>query len=143
MATDKHTMLAKQREHRKLTGNAATKKYEKTPKGFLMRAYRNMESRVRGIQKQKYHLYSGLSISIARDDFYSWAMSCDKFRSLFAAWREAGYKQKLTPSVDRVDSSRGYEFENIEWVTHSENSRRGAVSRHSRASNAYFRGRPV
>jgi hypothetical protein len=35
--------LARQREYRKLNNNASTRKYEKTRKVFLMRAYRNME----------------------------------------------------------------------------------------------------
>ena len=48
--------LRKQRERRKRTGNATIKKYEKSPKGFLMRLYRNMQSRVTGVQKQKFHL---------------------------------------------------------------------------------------
>jgi hypothetical protein len=33
------------------------KKYEKTPKGYLMRTYRNMKSRVLGIQHKKAHIY--------------------------------------------------------------------------------------
>ena len=32
-------------------------RYEKTPKGFLMRLYRNMKSRVKGVQQAKHHLY--------------------------------------------------------------------------------------
>ena len=39
-------------------------------------------------------------------------------------------------SVDRVDSSKGYELSNMEWVTHSENSRRGAVNRHATPCNS-------
>lgn len=36
---------------------------------------------------------------------------------------------KLAPTVDRKDPSKGYEIENMEWVTHSENSSRGAINR--------------
>jgi len=36
----------KQRRLRDANGNYYTKKYEKTPKGFLMRLYRNMKSRI-------------------------------------------------------------------------------------------------
>ena len=47
---------AKLRERRRLTNCAVDKKYEKTKKGFLMRLYRNMQSRVQGVQKKKHHL---------------------------------------------------------------------------------------
>ena len=116
-----------QKEYRKRTNNACTKKYEKTKKGFLVRLYRNMKSRVSGVQKQKYHLYKGMTI-LDKEDFYEWALSSPKFHELFDIWENKKYKRKLTPSVDRVDSCNGYEIENMEWVTHSENSRRGALS---------------
>jgi hypothetical protein len=48
------------RDYRKRTRNRSTRTYEKTPKGFLMRTYRNMQSRVSGVQWRKAHLYAGL-----------------------------------------------------------------------------------
>jgi len=107
--------------------NLYTHKYEKTKKGFLMRLYRNMESRVSGIQKIKYHLYQGKEL-LDRQEFYDWAQNSKKFHELFDAWTIHGYDKKLTPSVDRIDPRRGYCISNMEWVTHSENSRRGSLS---------------
>jgi hypothetical protein len=126
--------LARQREYRKATGNACTKKYEKTQRGFLMRAYMNMQSRVTGVQKLKAHLYSDKYL-LDRETFYHWAMYNDGFQALFRQWEYFGYPRKLTPSVDRIDSSKGYELSNMEWVTHSENSRRGSLKRHENSRN--------
>lgn len=123
--------LAWQRENRKANNNKYTKKYEKTKKGFLMRLYRNMKSRVEGIQKQKFHLYEGKSLDITKDAFYAWGLSSDSFNSLWDCYLDSGFNRKLAPSVDRIDSKKGYCFENIEWVTHSENSSRGAKARHA------------
>ncbi len=120
--------LERQRAYRNRTGNASTKRYERTKKGKLMRLYRNMQSRIHGVQKAKHHLYEGKSL-LPKDDFYSWAISCDEFHRLFKEWVASGYDRKLTPSVDRIDSSQGYEIENMEWVTHSENSRRGGMAK--------------
>lgn len=120
--------LAKQRERRRLNGNADTKRYEKTKNGFLMRLYRNMKSRICGVQKAKHHLYDGKCL-LEKEDFYTWAQNCDEFHKLFRKWEKSGYDRKLTPSVDRIDSSDGYFVENMEWVTHSENSRRGGLSK--------------
>ena len=119
---------ARQRESRASVGNAYTHKYEKTPSGFLMRAYRNMQSRVTGVQWRKHHLYAGLTI-LPRDEFYHWANESPVFPALFQAWVESGYSQRLTPSVDRINPDYGYEPWNMEWVTHSENSRRASLTR--------------
>lgn len=127
MAQSREEKNRKQREHRRRTGNIDTYKYEKTPQGFLMRKYRNMESRVRGIQKSKTHLYPNLYL-LPRKEFYTWSKNSTEFEELYNHWVNNNYDRKLTPSVDRVDSSKGYELNNMEWVTHSENSRRGAIS---------------
>ena len=121
-------ILEKQRAYRARIGNAVTKRYERTKNGKIMRIYRNMQSRVLGIVKQKAHLYAGLDI-LSRDDFYEWAKNSPEFDTLFDAWMDAGYPAKLAPSVDRVDPSRGYQLDNMEWVTHSENSRRASRTR--------------
>lgn len=123
--------LEAQRIRRKANGNAYTHKYERTKSGKLVRLYRNMKSRVDGVQWMKAHLYAGKSL-LPKEAFYQWALSSNEFHRLFREWSEAGYDRKLAPSVDRVDSSRGYDIDNMQWVTHSENSRRGAVSKRTR-----------
>lgn len=114
--------LKKQRERRAKNGNLHTKRYEKTAKGYLMRAYRNMKSRVTGVQKHRAHLYKGLPI-LDKNDFYEWAMKDLSFMSLFLAWTASGYDRKISPSIDRIDPTKGYLKENIRWVTHSQNSK--------------------
>lgn len=122
--------LANQRLKRAQNGNANTKKYEKTLNGFLMRTYRNMQSRVTGIQKKKFHLYKGLPI-LSRAEFYSISRSDPDFLRLFIDWKATRHAQRLTPSINRIDSREGYLNYNIEWITHSENSRLGALARHA------------
>ena len=104
------------------------KRYEKTPKGFLMRMYRNMTSRIKGIQKIKFHLYKGKSI-LPKEEFYAWAESHPKFLELYNTYVFSGYQMKLAPSVDRINPDLGYELSNMEWVTHSENGRRSSITR--------------
>lgn len=108
----------------------ACRRYEKTKAGFLMRAYRNMKSRITGVQKSKHYLYAGKAL-LGKADFYLWAQDSAEFHLLFAAYEASGYDRKLAPSPDRLDSSRGYEPANMEWVTHSENSRRGGRAKKS------------
>ena len=120
--------LEYQRDRRKKTGNAATKKYERTKKGKLMRTYRNMQSRVTGILTKKAHLYEGLSL-LPRDEFYRWALASPEFHRLFDEWVASGYRCGSSPSVDRIDPSRGYALENMQWLSHSENSSRASRQR--------------
>lgn len=125
MAWTKEQKTRWQREYRKKTGNAYTRKYEKSPRGFLMRAYRNMLSRVSGVQTKKMHLYFGLPL-MPKEQFYEWASRDAQFWVLYKQWVAQGYPRKLTPSVNRIDSSKGYELGNVEWITHSLNSAIGA-----------------
>ena len=113
----------KQRLYRLRTNNTNTKKYEKTPNGFLVRLYRNMKSRISGVQVAKFYLYEGKEL-LTKEDFYVWAKNSPKFYELFKEYENSNYDRKLAPSVDRVNSKLGYKIENMEWVTHSENSRR-------------------
>ena len=110
----------------------ACKRYEKSKQGFLMRLYRNMQSRVTGVQKVKLHLYEGKEL-LMREQFYAWAWSSPKFHTLFAEWEAAGYPRRLAPSVDRIDSDYGYTLENMEWVPFHENCRRGTYSKWGQA----------
>lgn len=123
---NKDERLVYQRARRKLTGNADIKKYEKTKKGFLVRKYRNMLSRIVGIQKVKFHLYTDKEL-LDKETFYEWSLASLDFNTLFDTWELNKYCRKLTPSVDRIDSSKGYTLDNMEWITHSENSRRGGL----------------
>ena len=121
--------LINQQLRRKANGNSDTKKYEKTLNGFLMRTYRNMQSRVSGVQHLKAHLYLGKEI-LSRELFYAFSKQDITLLQLFSQWEQSGYVRKLTPSIDRKITSQGYTLENIQWITHSENSRKGAISRH-------------
>ena len=134
MALTREEINKKRRDYRKNTNCLQDKLYEKTIKGFLMRKYRNMESRIKGIQKKKFHLYKGRCL-LPRDAFYEWSFSSNSFKELFKNWEDSNYSQKLTPSVDRVDSSLGYELSNMEWVTNSINSSRSCGGKNKLLSN--------
>lgn len=118
----------KQRADLKLNNNSDSKKYEKTLRGHIMRTYRNMLSRVTGVQKKKSHLYEGLPI-LSKIDFQNWAISNRELKNLYNNWVSRNYDRRLTPSIDRIDSSDGYVFGNIRWLTHSENSSLGGKNK--------------
>jgi hypothetical protein len=124
-----HACIAKkQREYRIATRNLPTLRYEKTLNGYIMRSYRNMKSRVTGVQKKKAHLYKGLYI-LSRFEYYRMCLISPIFIKLFLAYKHSGWKQKLAPTPDRVNSTEGYFPDNIQFISQSENSSRGSKSK--------------
>lgn len=101
--------------------------YKQTPKGYLSTVYSRMRSRVSGEAKSKAHLYKGKEL-ISREEFYVWALSCNKYFEMFEAYKKSEFRIILAPSIDRVDTTLGYTIDNMRWLTHSENSRLGAIS---------------
>lgn len=116
--------LEKQRIRRAETNNASTKKYERTKKGKLMRTYRNMMNRTKGIIHKGVHLYKELDL-LSREDFYNFSLNDNEFNRIYDEWVKSEYDRKLSPSIDRIDTTKGYVIGNIRWLTHSENSKNG------------------
>jgi hypothetical protein len=115
-------------KRRKEVGNVDTHKYEKTIEGFLMRAYRNMKSRITGVQKEKHYLYAGKEL-LSKEEFYDWARKSSDFLKLYKEWVNFEFNQKLTPSVNRINPNIGYIIPNMEWITNSQNSALSSVTK--------------
>lgn len=60
----------------------------------------------------------------SKDEFFQWAINCPKLVQLFEAWTKAGHPNRLIPSVDRIEPSKGYVISNLRWIALHENSRR-------------------
>ena len=43
-----------------------------------------------------------------------WCMNQKTYHKLFEAWEKSGYKHELVPSINRLDESKSYSFDNIE-----------------------------
>jgi hypothetical protein len=95
---------------------------------YILKTYERMSNRVKGHHKNKRHLYLGLPIC-SREEFYRWAMDHEAFHKLWDEWKKAGMPMKLKPSIDRIIPESGYVLYNMDWLTHSENSRLGVISR--------------
>jgi acetoin utilization deacetylase AcuC-like enzyme len=123
----KHSAICKEcrnertRIYRLNNANLWTRRYEKTKKGFLVRMYRNMTSRVKGVQKDYIHIYQGLDI-LPKEQFYEFALNNSEFHRLFKEWKDALYERRLCPSIDRIDTKFGYTLGNIQFLTMSENA---------------------
>lgn len=57
-----------------------------------------------------------------KKSFIEWSIKRKDFCDLFYEWSRNDYKQKLTPSIDRIDVNGDYEFNNMQFITYGENS---------------------
>ena len=79
-----------------------------------------MNQRVQGRGTKRPDLYLGLPI-LPKDVFISWAKNHPDFLTLYKRWFSSGFDRKLTPSVNRMNSNKGYTLDNIQWLTNSQN----------------------
>lgn len=127
-------VLTRQRERRRMNNNADTRKYEReNPKGFLMRVYRNMKSRVVGVQAREAQYYVGLPL-LSKEEFYEWSLADVAFWDLWFTWQHTGRQRRDAPSIDRKDVTLGYVLDNIRWVTQAVNS--GNLTRRNTTTRA-------
>lgn len=92
--------------------------------------YSTVSKRVKGHGGHERHkrIYTGLAI-LPKEDFYKWAKNSPRLKKLYKAWVESGFEYKLQPSLDRIDTTKGYTLDNIRWLTFSENSRRSSATK--------------
>ena len=95
-------------------------KHKATIDRFLSNLYTRMNQRVQGKNTANPHLFKGKSI-MPRDVFKEWAKNHPDFLKLYKQWTNNRFDQRLTPSVNRLESSRGYTLDNVEFVTFSQN----------------------
>ena len=99
------------------------KRYRTNPNRYLSHKYRMMKNRCNGKIAQS-PSYNGRSI-MSKDEWNDFCNeSRDVFMELYLKWQESGFKIALSPSIDRIDNSRGYDRDNVQWLTNSENLRK-------------------
>jgi len=92
-------------------------------KRILSHRYNGIRQRVEGRAIRDYKVY-GTNL-LTPDEWNEFVNETeDKFNQLYENWKTNGFTRKLTPSIDRIDNSRGYEADNIQWLTVTDNSRK-------------------
>lgn len=83
--------------------------------------YAGIKTRCKGIGRT--YTVTGMKY-LSKSEWKSWCYEPDnmkKFMNYYNKWMEAGFSNKTAPSIDRIDSSKGYIVGNLQWLSQSEN----------------------
>lgn len=87
---------------------------------YLKGKWRAMMERCEGLSSG-HQKYIGMEYP-GKDEFLSWALKREDFKSLFKDWGKHGFSYCSSPSIDRIDNSKGYLFDNMQFLKLKENS---------------------
>lgn len=89
------------------------------------RRYAHMKARAEGRSTNK--SAAGGKLIITQEEFFAWCKSddvIDVFLVMWSNWAQNGFRLWDAPSVDRIESDKGYTIDNIQWMPFAENCRK-------------------
>lgn len=88
---------------------------------FLRQKYAQVKQRCTNKKRLDHKRYHD-KLDIEIEDFYNRFIKDEQFNRLYIDWQESNYEYCKCPSVDRINPKLGYSIDNIQFITHSQNS---------------------
>ena len=92
------------------------KRFNRSIPGLVKSMYGNQvqKSKRRGYQPPTY----------TEQELHLWVLWQHEFHPMYSKWVASGYRQDIRPSIDRINDYQSYTLENIQLVTHQQNTQR-------------------
>ena len=100
----------------------STQSYHRSYEGYSNYLYNSIQGRLRFCDSYSYRICEFNKI-----EFLHWLFNYTKYDELYEQWFKSGFNRSLAPSIDRIDNDGDYTFDNIQLITVSENSTKGAM----------------
>lgn len=65
--------------------------------------------------------YENRVLDMDIETFLKISKNSTELRDIYEAWKKNGYDRNLSPTVDRIDNSKGYSVDNIQFIPMIEN----------------------
>lgn len=96
-------------------------KRKNEPNFFLRTRYTELKQRCINPNRITGKYYYGKKYC-SLEEFLSTFLNDSSFLELFKNWQNSNWEYKLCPSIDRVNNSGNYTIDNLQFITHSQNS---------------------
>ena len=115
--------------------NAKSRDYYKNNKESFLERIRVRHRSFEGCQKEMYanmgkriknsKTYRGRKLLFSQAEFFDFInRNIETYRKLHSVWVANEYRKKFSPSVDRINNDGDYSLDNIQLITHGDNSRK-------------------
>lgn len=93
------------------------------------RRYSHMLARHEGRSTNSSHA-NGKGIC-TKEEFFAWCKHFDnlnEFLAIYFEWASLDFPLHAAPSVDRIDPTKGYTCDNLQWLSFEENCRKNNIN---------------